>query len=95
MRAGNAFSELSNNKPNSNSNYTTIRTRNNKTSSRIDLEQTDTQKRLDWMEKRKDLDGKATSRNQLTKRPRIVGTEGSTRLGNFRTIAYLVESSRL
>lgn len=43
MRAGNAFSELSNNKPNSNSINKTINTRNNKTSSRIDLEQTDTQ----------------------------------------------------
>lgn len=51
MRAGNALSELSNNKPNSNSINKTINTRNNKTSSRIDLEQTDTQKRLDWMEK--------------------------------------------
>lgn len=36
-----------------------------------------------------------TSRNQLTKRPKIVGTEGFTSLGNFRTIAYLVESSKL
>lgn len=44
MRAGNALSELSNNKPNSNSINKTINTRNNKTSSRIDLEQTDTQK---------------------------------------------------
>ena len=52
MRAGNAFSELSNNKPNSSINKT-INTRNNKTSSRIDLEQTDTQNRLDWMEKRR------------------------------------------
>lgn len=68
MRAGNALSELSNNKPNSNSINKTINTRNNKTSSRIDLEQTDTQK--------------STSTNQLTKRPRIVGTEGFTRLGN-------------
>lgn len=81
MRAGNALSELSTIKPNSSSNYTTIRTRNNKTSSRIDLEQTDTQN--------------STSTNQLTKRPKIVGTEGSTRLGNFRTIAYLVDSSKL
>ena len=81
MRAGNALSELSNNKPNSNSTNKTINTRNNKTSSRIDLEQTDTQK--------------STSTNQLTKRPKIVGTEGSTRLGNFRTIAKLLESSKL
>ena len=44
MRAGNALSELSNNKPNSNSINKTINTRNNKTSSRIDLEQTNTQK---------------------------------------------------
>lgn len=88
MRAGNAFSELSNNKPNSNSINKTINTRNNKTSSQIDLEQTDTQKS-------KNLDRKATSTNQLTKRPRIVGTEGFTRLGNSRTIVYLVESSKL
>lgn len=33
MRAGNALSELSNNKPNSNSINKTINTRNNKTSS--------------------------------------------------------------
>lgn len=88
MRAGNAFSELSNNKPNSNSINKTINTRNNKTSSRIDLEQTDTQKS-------KNLDRKATSVNQLTKRPKIVGTEGFTSLGNFRTIAKLLESSKL
>lgn len=81
MRAGNAFSELSNNKPNSNSTNKTINTRNNKTSSRIDLEQTDTQN--------------STSTNQLTKRPKIVGTEGFTSLGNFRTIAKLLESSKL
>lgn len=81
MRAGNALSELSNNKPNSNSINKTINTRNNKTSSRIDLEQTDTQK--------------SASRNRLTKRPKIVGTEGFTRLGNFRIIAYLVESSKI
>lgn len=53
MRAENALSELSNNKPNSNSINKTINTRNNKTSSRIDLEQTDTQNRLDWIEKRR------------------------------------------
>lgn len=87
MRAGNVFSELSNNKPNSSINKT-INTRNNKTSSRIDLEQTDTQKCRLGMEK-------VTSTNQLTKRPKIVGTEGSTRLGNFRTIAKLLESSKL
>ena len=81
MRAGNAFSELSNKKPNSNSINKTINTRNNKTSSRIDLEQTDTQK--------------STSTNQLTKPPKIVGTEGFTSLGNFRTIAKLLESSKL
>lgn len=81
MRAGNAFSELSTIKPNSSSINKTINTRNNKTSSRIDLEQTDTQK--------------STSTNQLTKPPRIVGTEGFTDLGHFRIIAYLVESSKV
>ena len=44
MRAGNALSELSTIKPNSNSINKTINTRNNKTSRRIDLEQTDTQR---------------------------------------------------
>ena len=39
--------------------------------------------------------GRRTSTNQLTKRPKIVGTEGFTRLGNFRTIAKLLESSKL
>lgn len=68
MRAGNALSELSNNKPNSNSINKTITTRNNKTSSRIDLEQTA------WT--------KSTSTNLFTKPPRIVGTEGFTSLGH-------------